>query len=216
MNADGSGQRNLTNGGHPAWSPDGGKIAFNSSEGISVMNADGTGRTNLTNGGDPDWSPDGSKITFTRYIDGRLDIFVMNADGSGQTNLTNGGNPDWSPDGAKIAFTSNADIFVMNTDGSGQTKLTDNPTGDGEPDWQALAPPPPPSSPPPTRCVVPRVLGLRLGTAKRKIRQQQCSVGRVRRAHSRWSVRGRVIRQSPRPGTVRRRAFPVNLVVGRG
>jgi beta-lactam-binding protein with PASTA domain len=38
----------------------------------------------------------------------------------------------------------------------------------------------------------------------------------VRRRRSSHSLRGRVIRQSPRPGTARRQGFPVNLVVGRG
>ena len=52
MNPDGIGQTRLTNNTadyvHPAWSPDGSKIAFQSSlEGndeIYVMNADGTGK----------------------------------------------------------------------------------------------------------------------------------------------------------------------------
>jgi beta-lactam-binding protein with PASTA domain len=60
------------------------------------------------------------------------------------------------------------------------------------------------------------VIGLRLVAAKRKIRQRHCSVGRVRRTRSRHSLRGRVIKQSPRPGTVRRRNYPVKLVVGQG
>jgi beta-lactam-binding protein with PASTA domain len=59
------------------------------------------------------------------------------------------------------------------------------------------------------------VLGLRLGVAKQKIRRAHCSVGRVRRAFSRRSLVGRVIKQTPRPGALRRRGFPVNLVVGR-
>jgi beta-lactam-binding protein with PASTA domain len=63
------------------------------------------------------------------------------------------------------------------------------------------------------RCRVPRVIGLRLGQAKRRIRAKHCSVGRIRRAHS--SRPGRVIGQRPRAGAVRRRGFPVNLVVGR-
>ena len=61
-----------------------------------------------------------------------------------------------------------------------------------------------------------RRAGLRLGGAKRKIRQRHCSVGRVRRVHSRRSLRGRVVNQSPRPGTIKRRNFPVKLAVGRG
>jgi beta-lactam-binding protein with PASTA domain len=61
--------------------------------------------------------------------------------------------------------------------------------------------------------VVPRVIGLTLGRAKQRIRSRHCSVGRVRRARA--SRAGRVIGQSPRPGTTRRRGFPVKLVVGR-
>jgi beta-lactam-binding protein with PASTA domain len=37
----------------------------------------------------------------------------------------------------------------------------------------------------------------------------------VRRVRSRRSLRGRVVGQSPRPGAIRRRGFPVNLLVGR-
>jgi Tol biopolymer transport system component len=55
MNANGSGQRNLTRNpafdADPAWSPDGRKIAFVShrdgSYGIYVMNADGSGQQRL-------------------------------------------------------------------------------------------------------------------------------------------------------------------------
>jgi subtilisin family serine protease len=82
-----------------------------------------------------------------------------------------------------------------------------------------LAPPPPPPPPapppppPPARCLVPRVVGMRLVPAKRKIRRAGCAVGSVRRVRSRRV--GRVIAQSPRPGAVRRRGFRVSLVVGR-
>jgi beta-lactam-binding protein with PASTA domain len=57
------------------------------------------------------------------------------------------------------------------------------------------------------------VIGFTLRRAKTKIRRAHCSVGRIRRAHSRRV--GRVISQSPRPGAVKRRGFPVKLVVGR-
>jgi len=157
MNADGSGQTNLTkeaDGRGPAWSPDGGKIAFSSWRGgdeeIYVMNADGAYPTPLTNNGaddwGPAWSPDGGKIAFTSDRDNigsyLYEVYVMNADGSGQTNLTKGAHgwgPAWSPDGSKIAFTSDRDgdneVYVMNADGTGWTNLTNNSADDGWPDW---------------------------------------------------------------------------------
>ena len=156
MNADGSGQANVTNNAAydawPAWSPDGTKIAFNRyREGVGdfeiyVMNADGSAQTDLTNNPaddyNPVWSPDGAKIAFYTYRGGDWEIYVMNADGSGQTNLTNDPaidfDPAWSPDGTKIAFArriDNNEIFVMNSDGSGQTNLTNNPAYDQGPAW---------------------------------------------------------------------------------
>jgi beta-lactam-binding protein with PASTA domain len=63
------------------------------------------------------------------------------------------------------------------------------------------------------RCRVPQVIGLRLAAAKTRIRRANCSVGRVRRARS--TRVGRVIGQNPRAGKVKRRGFPVKLVVGR-
>ena len=80
----------------PAWSPDGRKIAFQSTRNgnreIYVMNADGSGKRNLTRNpaqdGRPSWSPDGRRIAFVSDRDGRLEAHVMNADGSGQRSLT--------------------------------------------------------------------------------------------------------------------------------
>ena len=85
---------------HPAWSPDGTKIAFATNPlgspkegywGIYVMNADGTNLTELAlNDSDGEfvehlvWSPDGTKIAFEQEypITGTEEIFVINADGT--------------------------------------------------------------------------------------------------------------------------------------
>jgi beta-lactam-binding protein with PASTA domain len=63
------------------------------------------------------------------------------------------------------------------------------------------------------KCRVPRVIGMTLRRAKARIRARHCSVGRIRRTRSRRV--GRVIAQTPRPGAIKRRGFPVRLVVGR-
>ena len=79
-------------------------------------------------------------------------------------------------------------------------------------------PPPPPAEPPPpppaVRCVVPRVVHLRLAKARSKIRRAHCRVGAVRSVRSR-RFRGVVVRQSPRAGRRLARGARVNLVVGR-
>ena len=153
MNADGSGQTQLTSGalaGNAAWSPDGSKIAFmatdTGNEEIYVMNPDGTAIAQLTSAGfadSPAWSPDGTKIAFTGGDGTNFDIFLMNADGSDVTRLTTtlgvDAVPTWSPDGTKIAFHSDGSgerhIHVMNADGTGVTQLTFGTSLHIQPAW---------------------------------------------------------------------------------
>ena len=148
MNADGSGQRRLTDV-HNTANP--------------IFYGDTT----------PSWSPDGTKIIFigTRDFNGTRncfsincsEMFVMNADGSNDRPITNdpnrGGvfqNPRWSPDGTKIVTSlplgtindvkASIDlgraIIVMNADGSNPVNIsnrTDHAFFDVSPDWQPLA-----------------------------------------------------------------------------
>jgi TolB protein len=156
MNADGSGQRRLTNpspgyeDGKPSWSPDGTHIAFQRccgpGAGIFTMLADGSGQTNVSGaaGDGPDWSPDGTRIVFGRY-DPELsgsDAYVMAADGSGQTRLTVGldaVNPRWSPDGTRIALEATYQCVrgiysVTSTGGAGVTMIAEGLN----PAWQPI------------------------------------------------------------------------------
>jgi Tol biopolymer transport system component len=240
MATDGSDQRRLTDNrqtrnydSFPTWSPDGSRIAFqrivHGNWEIFVVNADGSGETNLTNRPWADWRPawshDGKQIAYTAYDGASQEIFVMNADGSNPVNLTNDPaydfSPAWSPDDSRIAFTrfdedgGNDEIFVMKADGSGQTNVTNSPASDFDPHWEtfgvALQPVPP--LPATARCRVPRVVGQKLAPARTRIRRAGCDVGRMGRRRS--SRVGRVIAQSPRPGTLRPRGARIQLVVGR-
>ena len=80
MNADGTGQRRLTD-------PEEGTMDL-----------------------DPSWSPDGQQIAFTTDRDGPFGIYVIRADGTDLRQLTDATAsdelPDWSPDGRRIAFSS--------------------------------------------------------------------------------------------------------------
>ena len=144
----------------PAYSPDGSKVAFVSSNPgggyqIFVMNADGTGRRQVTTSAtpktEPAWSPDGTRIAYVANsvdVDGQtdLEIWAINADGTGRTQLTNNGlnvpdtQPAWSPLGDKIAFVSartgdtDRNVYVMDADGTNQESVTANDPSPCSPD----------------------------------------------------------------------------------
>ena len=164
MNADGSGQANLSRSSTteergPDWSPDGQRMALASLQGeildifvlpVNLTKTDGNQPswmklTGNSLGGDeyPDWSPDGTKLAFHSHRDGNWEIYVMNADGSEQTRLTdNPGEdtyPSWSPDGSRLVFNSAivgyTDIYVINADGTELTQLTSDLAPEYDPSW---------------------------------------------------------------------------------
>jgi TolB protein len=99
---------------HPAWSPDGTRIAYVSANDIYVIDVDGGNATRLlgahTERHSPAWSADGSRIAVSaRETDG-THIFVMDLDDGATTQLNHGrasdAQPAWSADASRIAFGS--------------------------------------------------------------------------------------------------------------
>jgi TolB protein len=145
VNADGSGERQVTQGDlgayRPAWSPDGSKILFtveNDDEDsyVEVIGADGTGWARLTQSGlnaSSDWSPDGRRIAVNTVRNDGTDIDVMNPDGSGMKHLIGSKHYSeydlaWSRDGRHVAFvswkTDSAQIYIATGNGKNQKRLT--------------------------------------------------------------------------------------------
>jgi TolB protein len=102
----------------PAWSPDGGKLAYVSFEAkkpVVYVHDLATARRYVVanfkgSNSAPAWSPDGKRLTVVLTKDGNSQMYLVNADGSGATRLaTSSGidtEPQFSPDGQSIYFTS--------------------------------------------------------------------------------------------------------------
>ncbi|MBN1286786.1 MAG: PD40 domain-containing protein [Anaerolineae bacterium] len=124
-----------------SWSPDGARIAFQSTAdtngdtfvtfadlpSVNVINSGGGGRTLRTTGDysrTPVWSPDGAQIAFESFADNApsdtfvTSLFVISPDAGVRTQITGPDGmdraPAWSPDSGRLAFVTTTD-----TDGDG-------------------------------------------------------------------------------------------------
>jgi hypothetical protein len=94
VNADGTGRRYVPTPGvsprHPAWSPDGQRLAFDTAvdKGVWLVGTDGRGLVRATSGAAPAWSPDGQRLAVQRDLGNQFDIVTMNTDGSDEVQVT--------------------------------------------------------------------------------------------------------------------------------
>jgi len=127
----------------PRYSPDGKRIAFESSRGgslqIWVCDAQGENCLQVTSmnsefTGTPSWSPDGSELAFYSRVGGKSQIFVIGADALGLRQLTPGDAnyffPRWSRDAEWIYCSSNrtgaAQIWKFPSRGGEPIQMTRN------------------------------------------------------------------------------------------
>ena len=129
---------------HPAFSPDGAKIAYISDEAneqgdfdLYIMDADGSNKKRLTRNRlirplGISFSPDGKYIAFISHSKRRDDMYIIPSDGGFcrrvKISLRHNSYPSFSPDSKRIIFTSlvkgYTDIYIADIDGKNPAQLT--------------------------------------------------------------------------------------------
>ena len=127
----------------PQFSPDGKKIAFQSSRSgsyeIWMCDSNGSNPVQLTsfrgpNPGSPRWSPDSQRIAFDAPQEGHTEIYVISAEGGSARRLTfatsDDARPSWSKDGHWIYFGSRRSgewqVWKVPAEGGSAVQITKN------------------------------------------------------------------------------------------
>jgi hypothetical protein len=150
-------EREIGTGSHPAWSPGGRLLAYDTSQGpgdwgdtVVADLVSGGSRTVAESSNEPSWSPDGSRLVVSAGEG--CGLATVKVDGSDRrpvpvSPIGCARDPSWSPDGSAIAYLddrlkpggpSGADLAVVALDGSRQRTLDEATTAtgyDSSPSW---------------------------------------------------------------------------------
>ena len=118
--------------------------------------------------------------------------------------------PSWSPEGRQLAWEEPDGIHVAELP-TLDNFCKDFPAtlvipGGADPDWGPAEAP---------ACVVPNLKGRTVAKARRKLRAAGCKLGIVTRRSTSAAKRGRIVKQSPQPGSVETLWTRVALTLGK-
>jgi len=123
--------REMFEGDGPAWSVDGGQLAYRGTDSVSIANADGSGARQLLKGTFGDgpllWEPTGKRIAVTKLESDQADIYLVEAVANGKiTRVTFRGGTvaAISPTGDRVAYLREGDLWIAAADGNTQVQLT--------------------------------------------------------------------------------------------
>jgi Tol biopolymer transport system component len=134
VRADGADGHALGLGDYPAYSRDGGRLAF-TLNGVWTARADGSGRRHIVprfaeyiTYTDPTWSPDGSRLAYVRVDNGHqtAELWLVDRDGRSLHGLSivhAADSPSWSPAGTWIAYAGDGGLAEVLADGRGKRLL---------------------------------------------------------------------------------------------
>ncbi|MFC1526619.1 hypothetical protein ACFL6X_07415 [Candidatus Latescibacterota bacterium] len=130
---------------HPAYSPDGRRLAYITSEDrdfriphLAIYDFETHKQKVLDESVDTrvSWSPDGRQLVYLRNKQGYNDLFIYDVEEDEEHRISaqmRARDPHFSPDGERIAFVRNGDgtsnLAIVNADGTGLAYLTNNNDG---------------------------------------------------------------------------------------
>jgi Tol biopolymer transport system component len=135
VNADGTGERQVSEGTNPRWSRDGSRILIEEVDDVTseppsmyILDIASGELTDLGQGFNPRWLADDAGISFNRAVEGEGGAFTsvlytMSLDGGEPVELARETEAIWAPDGSAVLLVHEGTISMAAPDGSDEREL---------------------------------------------------------------------------------------------